>query len=311
MQSSSATSWIRRAAWAIAACAWIGAVSASRAQSIEPRAYSNTPVGVNFLVAGYAYTRGDLEFNSLPLTDANIRASNAVLAYARSLDLWGLSAKFDAVVPYTWLSGSAKYLGEPVDRVVNGFEDPAFRLSVNLYGAPAVDLAEFAHYHQDFILGASIRVWAPLGQYDDTRLVNISAHRWAFKPEVGVSKAIDNWTLEAQAAVTFFTDNNDFFGGHTRSQKPLYSIQGHVIYSFPNGIWASLDATWYAGGRSSLDGVLASDLQQNWRLGGTLAFPVDRYNSIKFYASDGVSARTGNNYDLVGVAWQTRWGGGL
>jgi len=57
--------------------------------------------------------------------------------------------------------------------------------------------------------------------------------------------------------------------------------------------------------------VLNSDLQQNWRIGGTLAFPVDKYNSIKFYASKGVSARTDDNYDLVGIAWQYRFGGGL
>ena len=57
--------------------------------------------------------------------------------------------------------------------------------------------------------------------------------------------------------------------------------------------------------------MLNSDLQQNWRLGATLAFPVNRENSIKLYASSGVSSRTGNDYDLIGVAWQYRWGGGL
>ena len=65
------------------------------------------------------------------------------------------------------------------------------------------------------------------------------------------------------------------------------------------------------GGRTTLDGVLGNDLQQNWRLGGTLALPIDIHNSVKLYASSGVSARTGNNYDLVGIAWQYRWGGGL
>ncbi len=84
-----------------------------------------------------------------------------------------------------------------------------------------------------------------------------------------------------------------------------------MIYGFRSGIWASLDATYFTGGRTTVNGVLNSDLQQNWRLGGTLAFPVDRLNSIKFYASNGVSARTGNNYDLIGVAWQYRFGGGL
>jgi len=128
---------------------------------------------------------------------------------------------------------------------------------------------------------------------------------------VGISKAIGPWTLEGTAAATFYTDNNDFFGGKTLSQDPLYSLQGHVIYGFRSGIWASFDTTYFAGGRTTVNGVRNSDLQQNWRLGATLALPVNRENSIKFYASSGVSARTGNSYDLVGVAWQYRWGGGL
>ena len=283
-----------------------------RAQSIEPRSYSNTPVGVNFLIAGYAYTRGALEFDtSLPITDAHLRTSNAVFAYATALDFWGKSGKFDVIVPYTWLSGSAQVAGQPIQRVVNGLGDPAFRVSVNLYGAPALTLKEFQDYQQDLIIGASLQVWAPWGQYDDSRVVNIGANRWAFKPQIGLSKAIGQWTLELTGAATLYTDNQDFYGGNTRSQDPLYSIQAHAIYNFPSGIWGSIDATYFAGGRSTLNGVLDNDLQQNWRGGGTLAFPVDVRNSVKFYASRGVSARTGNNYDLVGIAWQYRWGGGL
>ena len=198
-----------------------------------------------------------------------------------------------------------------MQRDVSGFADPTFRLSVNLYGAPALSLKEFAGYKQDLIVGASLLVSAPLGQYDDTKVVNLGTNRWSFKPEVGVSKALGRWTLEATAAVTLFTDNNDFFNGNTRSQDPLYSLQGHVIYSFRSGIWGSLDATYFTGGRTTLNGTLNNDLQQNWRVGGTLAFPVDAYNSIKLYASSGVSARTGNNYDLIGIAWQYRWGAGL
>ena len=189
--------------------------------------------------------------------------------------------------------------------------DPAFRLSINLYGAPALTLKEFAAWEQDLIIGASLQVSPPWSQYDSSRIVNIGTNRWSFKPEIGISKAVGPWTLEFQAAATFFTDNDDFFGGKTRSQDPLYSLQGHLIYGFRSGIWVSVDGTYFAGGRTTVDGVLNNDLQQNWRVGATLALPVDRSNSIKFYASSGVSARTGNNYDLIGVAWQYRWGGGL
>ncbi len=287
-------------------------VATARAQEIEPRAYSNAPIGVNFLIAGYAYTRGGVPTDgSLPIEDPRLHTSNMVVGFAHAFDLWGMSAKVDAVAPYTWLSGSADYHGESLQRIVNGFSDPSFRLSVNLYGAPALSLPEFASYRQDLIIGASLRVFAPWGQYDGSRLVNIGTHRWAIKPEIGISKAIDAWTLEFTAGATLYTDNNDFYGGNTRSQDPLYSFQGHAIYSFPNGIWGSIDATYFAGGRSTLNGTLSADLQQNWRLGATLALPVDRYNSVKLYASSGVSARTGNSYDLLGIAWQHRWGGGL
>ena len=282
------------------------------AQDIEPRAYSNAPVGVNFLIAGWGYTRGGLSFDpALPVTDEKLHTSNAVVAYARVLDLWGMSGKFDVIAPYTWLSGSAVYKGEPVQRVVNGLADPAFRLTINLCGAPAMNLREFAGYEQDLIVGTSLRVIPPVGQYDDTRIVNIGLNRWSFKPEVGVSKAVGPWTLELTFAATFFTDNKDFYNGGIRSQDPLYSLQGHAIYAFRSGIWASLDATYFTGGRTTVNGVLGNDLQQNWRLGATLAYPVDRYNSVKLYASSGVSSRTGNDFDLIGIAWQYRWGGGL
>ena len=296
----------------LAACATFAVASAANAQEIEPRAYSNAPVGVNFLIAGYVYTQGGLAFDpASPLVEPDLKTSSALLAYARVLDLWGMSAKFDAILPYTWLTGSALFAGEPVQRDVGGPVDPRFRLSVNLYGAPALDLKEFAAFEQDLIVGASLQVSVPWGQYDPGRLVNIGTNRWFFKPEVGVSKAVGPWTLEAQAAVTFFTDNDEFFGGVTRSQDPLYSLQGHAIYSFRSGVWASLDVTHFSGGRTSLGGVRGNDLQQNWREGGTLAFPVDRLNSVKLYASSGVSARTGNDFDLLGIAWQHRWGGGL
>ena len=223
----------------------------------------------------------------------------------------GSPAKFDAIVPYTWLSGTADYQGQPIERTVNGSANSMFRLSINLYGAPALPLKEFVDWEQDLIIGASLQVSAPWSQYDPSRIVNIGTNRWSFKPEIGISKAAGPWTLEAQAAATIFTDNDDFYGGNTRSQDPLYSLQGHVIYSLRSGIWVSVDATYFTGGRTTVNGVLNNDLQQNWRLGATLALPVDRLNSVKLYASSGVAARTGNNYDLIGIAWQYRWGGGL
>lgn len=296
----------------LTACALVACASTARAQDIEPRAYSNAPVGVNFLIAGYAYTQGGVPSDAaLPVKNPQLRTDSAVLSYARVLDLWGKSGRINATLPYTWLSGSADVAGQTIQRDVNGLADARFKLSVNLYGAPALTLKEFKDYEQDLIVGASLAVSAPTGQYDASKLVNIGLNRWSFTPEVGVSKALGSWTLELAAAATLYTDNKDFLNGNTRSQDPVYSLQGHVIHSFSSGIWASLDVTYLTGGRTTVNGMRNDDLQENWRVGGTLAFPVDARNSVKLYASSGVSARTGNNYDLLGIAWQYRWGGGL
>jgi len=295
-----------------AASSMLSAPAIVLAQDMEPRAYSNAPVGLNFLIVGYAYTRDGVAFDtSLPITDTQLETSSAVLAYGRVLDIAGKSAKLNVIVPYTDLSGTARFAGEARSRDISGFADPAVKLSVNLYGAPALSMKDYAAYRQDLIVGASLRVTVPVGQYDDGKVVNLGSNRWSFKPELGVSKALGHWTLEGTAAITFYTDNNDFFGGNTRSQDPLYSAEGHVIYSFRSGIWGSLDATYFSGGRSTVNEQLNDDLQQNWRIGGTLAFPLSARDSIKLYASSGVSARTGNNFDLLGIAWQRRWGGGL
>jgi hypothetical protein len=107
--------------------------------------------------------------------------------------------------------------------MVGRFADPRIRLSINLCGAPALTLKEFKDYEQDLIAGAILQVSVPWGQYDDTRLVNIGINRWFVKPELGVSKALGRWTLELSTAATLYTDNDDFYGGNTRSQDPIYS----------------------------------------------------------------------------------------
>lgn len=292
--------------------AWLAAAPVAIAQDIEPRAFANTPVGVNFLVGGYAYTQGSLSFDpSVPVSDARLGTSSLVLAYAHAFSLWGMSAKFDAIAPYSWLSGTANFAGQPVERAVSGLGDARFRLSVNFYGAPALTLEEFRGWQQDLILGASVQVSVPIGQYDSSRAVNLGTNRWFMRPEIGASQRFGPLTLEGTAAVTVFTDNTDFLGGRARSQDPLYALQGHAILSLGAGIWTSADITWFSGGRTEIGGTPNDDLLRNWRLGATASFPLDERYSVRVYGSRGVSARTRNNYDLVGIALQYRWGGGM
>ncbi len=124
------------------------------AQSLEPRAYSNAPVGMNFLIMGYSYQEGDVLLDpSLPLKDVSAEAHVALLAYARVLDVWGKTGKIDIVVPYAWLSARGNLNEQDRTRYVSGLTDPALRFSVNLYGAPALSLEEFKNYRQETIVG--------------------------------------------------------------------------------------------------------------------------------------------------------------
>jgi hypothetical protein len=280
-------------------------------QSMEPRFYSNAPTGLNFVLAGYTYSTGGLSLDpALNLTDARLKLHMPFVAYARSAAVFGKSAKFDVAVPYGFLSGDGYLNGTYVEREVDGFADPQFRGSINLIGAPALTMEEFRDYQQNFILGTSLKVTAPMGQYDTSKMVNIGQNRWSFTPELGASKAFGPLILEVAGAATFYTDNEEF-GGTTKEQEPIYSIQGHVVYAFKRGIWLAVDATRYTGGSTTVGGVERADLQQSSRLGATLAFPVNKWNSIKLYASTGVSTRTGSDFNTYGAAWQYRWGGGL
>ena len=292
-----------------------GLIAASglvHAQRIEPRAYINVPVGVNFLALGYVNSSGALVFDpALPVTDADANVDMAVLGYLRTLDIAGQSAKAGVLLPYASLDADGYLDGNYVTREQTGLADPSFYLSLNLYGAPALSLQEFKGYQQDTIIGLTFRLTAPTGAYQTDKLINIGTNRWSFEPEIGISKALGPWTLEAAAAVIFYTDNDEFESDKTREQDPIYSTQFNLSYTFSNRIWASLGATYYTGGRTTIDGVERNDLQQNWRTGFTLALPIDRRNSIKLLAQSGVSTRTGTDYDTLGIFWQYRWGGGI
>lgn len=172
-------------------------------------------------------------------------------------------------------------------------------------------LAEYRDHRSDWIVGGSFRVGLPLGQYDEDKLLNIGLNRWSFKPELGVSKPWRRWLFELAAGATFYTDNEEFLVASTREQDPLIAVQGHVIYTFPNGIWAGLDGTFYTGGQSTLNGTVNDDRQSSSRVGLTVSFPVKPQHSLKLYASTGATVRSGGDFTTAGAVWQYRWGGEL
>jgi hypothetical protein len=296
---------------ALGIIASVSGVADADAQEAEPRSYTNTPIGLNFLIAGYVYAQGKIAFDpSTAIADTKFHSNTEVLAYVRSFDVGGQSAKFDVIVPASSFSAQGIVNGQPREREMSGLGDPRFRVSFNLLGAPALSAKDFANYKQDLIVGVSLQVSAPLGQYDDSKLLNLGNNRWSFRPELGISEAWGPWTFEVAPSVTFFSNNTDFVGGNTFAQAPIYAVQGHILYNFQSGVWMALDGVYFAGGRTALNGVKSDNEQASTRAGFTLALPIDTHNSLKLSASAGITTRTGSEFSAVGVAWQYRWGDG-
>lgn len=285
-------------------------------QDLSPRAYLITPVHSNAVTFTYSLQRGNILFDpDLPITGSSGRINVFVLGYFHSMRLFGRTANITALLPYTMGHFSANVAG--TDRTVyrSGLMNAGFRFSANLLGGPAMSPGEFQSWRQKTLLGVSLAVVAPTGQYDPTVAVNPGTNRWAFKPELGLSQRWGHWLLDTYGAVWFFTTNHDFFsrnqyfaGTNTQSQAPIGATELHLSYDVKPRLWASIDGNYWYGGRTSINGVLNLDtLQANSRIGATASVPVSRHHSLKVSYSYGAHIRFGGNYHNVSLAWQYSW----
>jgi Putative MetA-pathway of phenol degradation len=296
----------RVAALLVLSACW--ASGTTEAQEIEPRAYSLSPSGVNFLALIGGHSEGGvLTDPSLPVTDIEAQVDAVGFGYGRTFDFAGRSANIGIAVPYITVEASGNIGEERASVTRDGIGDTKLRLAVNLLGGPAMTPREFAQRVPKTTLGASISVSAPTGEYDPSKLVNIGTNRWAVKGELGLSHPIDKWFLELYAGAWWFADNDDFFGGQLREQDPLASIQAHVSYTFRPRLWVAFNSTYYTGGQTTLNGVPKDDRQANSRAGVTVSMPVGKNYSLKFSWSRGATTRIGSNFTNYGIGFQYAW----
>ena len=278
------------------------------AQDLEPRAYSPAPVGTNFVGVTYGHSTGNLLPDpTLPIQNASLQFNNANFGYYHAFGLFQRQASVSVLLPYVWGSGEALVSGVHEQIYRSGLADPGLRLSYILYGSPALSPQEFQTKTHKMIVGASVIITAPLGQYDPKLLVNIGTNRWSFKPQIGLSRQLGKWTLDLYLSGTFFTENPVFFGGHVRKQAPLAASQVHISHTFRRGLWLAADGIYYTGGRTTVNGVLQADLQQNVRVGLTFALPVEKSQSLKFQYVRGAIVRVGGDFSTIAVTYQYRF----
>jgi hypothetical protein len=284
------------------------------AQDLAPRAYVITPLHGNAVTLTWSFYDGGLNFNgTIPITGATGTYSVPVFSYYHSFSFFGRSANISASLPYAVGTFSGNVLGTNKSVYRSGLLDFSVRFSVNLLGGPAMEPQQFMKWKQKRILGASLKVVAPTGQYSPTKLVNWGINRWALKPELGYSQRWGHWLLDAYGGVWFYTTNSAYYAVPVpapQTEEPVGSFEGHLSYDIGKikRAWASLDGNFWWGGITALSGIRNLQTEQKGsRIGGTVSIPITKHQSIKMAYSNGTYIRFGGNYQNVQVAWQYSW----
>jgi hypothetical protein len=281
----------------------------AHAQDLEPRAYSASPVGANFLIATFSHSTGDIIFDpTLPLTDVQADVQGLAVGVGHSFNLFGHLGLAMAAVPYAFASVTGQVFEQQAATTRSGLADPRFKFSVNLRGNPAMSPREFAGAGRRSIVGASVAVTAPASQNYNTKLINLGTNRWAFKPEVGASFPKGRWDLDAYVGAWFYTANSNFYPGTSlRTQSPVLAAQGHASYTIRARLWVAADGTWYRGGSSRVDDGEPSASLNGSRVGVTASLPIGGRYSLKVAYTSGLWARAGANFKTITIGWQALW----
>lgn len=279
------------------------------AQDLEPRRWNILPLGTQVLGGGYAYTSGDILFDpTLEIEDATVKANSFVIQYVRPFKLGNKFARVDVRLPISFVHWEGLLNGDfaSVDR--NGFTDSRVRLSVNLIGPKASGPKELFNYFQknpiNTTVGASIAVTLPTGLYKADKLLNIGQNRFVIRPQIGILHNRGKWSYELTSSVIFFTNNNDFFGGNTRSQKPMFAIQGHIIKRFESKLWVSVSAGTGTGSKSTINDDSKDDRRNDVLASISTGYPIAKKQSLKLaYVYSRTTRILGSNTDSIVLGW--------
>ena len=283
------------------------------AQELEPRRWSHLPTGINFLGAGYSYTRADIFFDPvLRIEDAEMEMHTWGVKYTRTFELLQKSSRIDFTQGYQEGRWKGLLNGAPASTKRSGLTDSVLRFAINFYGAPPLEIKEFKTYRAkvdvETIFGTALVVHLPTGDYMSDKLINLGTNRFTFRPQLGVVHNRGKWSFELTGAVWLYTDNNDFYNGRKLEKDPYFTSQIHLVYTFRPGLWASASAGYGYGGKSTLDGVEKNDRRENLAWALSAGCPITRQLGIKFvYLSSRTQESIGQDTDSIIASFNIFW----
>jgi hypothetical protein len=227
-----------------------------------------------------------LSGNANPIDPAHVVSANSsvdanvlIAGYAKMLPLFDRTLTLAIMEPMGRISGNATVAGVSQSQDVNGFGDPMVEVDMNLIGPKAIrTIPDLLRYEPKLSLDVIVDVAFPIGNYDNTQPLNLGQNRWYGRVGAPTVCQIGPWvpgrrtTFEVLPSVWVFTDNTDYVG-HTLGTEPMFELEAHLTRDLTETFWGSLDVTWFAGGKSSIDGV-SGDPMHNVGVGFTLGYQI-------------------------------------
>ncbi len=279
------------------------------AQDIEPRRWTNIPLGLKAAGFGYGYTFGDVLFDPvLETEDVRVTAHTLVASFVQPFRIGKKFARLDVFVPFSTAKWAGLLQGEPASVTRTGLVDPKIRMSYHILGPPALGPAELKEYftqHPVFTtLGVSLAVSVPLGQYSEDNLINLGFNQFLFRPQIGVSHTWGLWSVELDVSAYLYTKNDNFFNDAERNTDPLFATQGHIIKRFKSGLWASISAGYGIGGSSRVNRLSKDDQRSNLLNSASIGFPISKTQSTKLvYIHTKTLTDVGSDTNSLVLAW--------
>ena len=250
---------------------------------VPPRFYWKSLSGANAVPVIFQSLSGNanpIDPAHVVSPDSSVDANVLVAGYAKMLPLFDRTLTLAVLEPMGRISGKTSVAGLTYDQDATGFGDPMIEAGINLIGPKAMrTIPDLLRYEPKFSLDLIVDLAFPIGEYDSDQALNLGQNRWYGRVGAPLVWQIGPWvpgrrtTFEALPSVWFFSDNNDYVG-HTLSTDPMFQVEAHLTRDFTEHFWGSLDSTYMAGGKSSVDGSGGNALS-NLGVGFTLGYQIN------------------------------------
>jgi hypothetical protein len=218
---------------------------------------------------------------------ASVDATLATIGYAHTFALGDRSAMGAILLPMGRISGDVTAAGRTVHESTNGFGDPMLEFDVALLGPKAqTNLVDLVRYQPGFSMDLLVDLALPIGNYDSSKSLNLGQNRWYGRIGAPIVWQLSDWvpgrrtTLELLPAVWMFGENSNYVGQSLKTD-PLFQLDAHLTRDLTEAFWGSIDASWYNGGKATINGVEGKKLN-NTGWGLTLGYKINDNVNLTF-----------------------------